>query len=87
VGYPRVASESEERLDLIPDRQADQDGCKQEQKEEHGKPAPRALSFEFVLDPRTPLGALDSQVPLDSRRGSDLLGTLGPSRGWGGHDA
>jgi hypothetical protein len=29
LGFPLAASESEERLDLIPDCQADQDGCQQ----------------------------------------------------------
>jgi hypothetical protein len=77
----RAPSDSEERPDLVENREAEEDGDGDEEEEEEEEPAAGSAPFSFVLEASTALGALGSEVALDRRKalgaGAGLLTARG----------
>src|SRR5262245_24569354 len=80
VGSNVIGSQPEERLDLVPDRQADDHRDEEEEAEEDPEPAARQLLLAVVLDLRPAPRALADHRPLQRRRREPDRG--GPGSTW-----
>jgi serine phosphatase RsbU (regulator of sigma subunit)/uncharacterized protein YigA (DUF484 family) len=81
----RAPSDSEERPDLVEDRQAEEAHGADEQDQEEGEAPSRSAPFPIVLDPRATLRTLGPQVALDSGQRLQAGARLVTARGWGCH--
>lgn len=76
-------SEPEDVLNLLPDRQRDEERQEDEPEQEEEEADPRAVHLTLVLDARTPLRARVRETAFDCQRVDRGVVRGTPMRGWG----